>query len=49
LDDDLGIQESFGDPNLWVEPKTRDGVRNRSSIARLIGGSTPGPGNIGRQ
>ncbi len=43
----LGITESFGDPNLWVEPKARDGVRNRSSIARLIGGSTPGPGSIG--
>jgi uncharacterized delta-60 repeat protein len=49
LDDELGIQESFGDTNLWVEPKTRDGVRNRSSIARLIGGSTPGPGNISLQ
>lgn len=46
LDDELGIQESFNDTNLWVEPKTRDGVHNRSSIARLIGGSTPGPGNI---
>jgi uncharacterized delta-60 repeat protein len=46
LDDELGITNSFADPNLWVEPKTRDGVRNRSSIARLIGGSTPGPGNI---
>ena len=49
LDDELGIDESFNDPNLWVEPKTRDGVRNRSSVARLIGGSTPGPGNIGLQ
>ncbi|MGB8370585.1 MAG: Calx-beta domain-containing protein [Limisphaerales bacterium] len=49
LDDELGINESFSDPNLWVEPKTRDGVRNRSSVARLIGGSTPGPGNIGLQ
>ena len=46
LDRSLGITESFGDPNLWVEPKTRDGVRNRQGIARLIGGSTPGPGNI---
>ena len=52
LDDQLSeqygvtVQESFNDPNLWVEPKTRDGVRNRSSIARLIGGSTPGPGTI---
>ena len=49
LDDELGIQESFGDTNLWVEPKVRDGVRNRSGIARLIGGSTPGPGNISLQ
>ncbi len=49
LDDELDIDESFGDPNLWVEPKTRDGVRNRSSVARLMGGATPGPGNIGFQ
>lgn len=51
LDDELGLQgdESFADPNLWVEPKTRDGVRNRSGVARLIGGSTPGPGNIQMQ
>jgi uncharacterized delta-60 repeat protein len=47
LDGELGYAQSFADPNLWVEPKSRDGVRNRSSIARLIGGSTPGPGNIG--
>ncbi len=46
LDDELGYPESFDDPNLWVEPKTRDGVRNRSNFARLIGGSTPGPGNV---
>jgi uncharacterized delta-60 repeat protein len=49
LDDDLGIDESFGDTNLWVEPKARDGVRDRSSVARLIGGATPGPGSIGLQ
>jgi uncharacterized delta-60 repeat protein len=49
LDDELFIDRSFNDPNLWVEPKTRDGVHNRSSVARLIGGSTPGPGNIGLQ
>jgi uncharacterized delta-60 repeat protein len=47
LDSELGYMNSFGDPNLWVEPKTRDGVRNRSNVARLIGGATPGPGNIG--
>lgn len=49
LDDAMGIPESFDDPNLWVEPKSRDGVQNRESLARLIGGSTPGPGNIGFQ
>ncbi len=47
MDDEEFIQESFGDPNLWVEPKTRDGVRNRGGLARLVGGSSPGPGNIG--
>lgn len=52
LDDELflpyfGSEESFADPNLWVEPKARDGVRNRTGFARLIGGSTPGPGNLG--
>ena len=35
------------DPNVWTEPKARDGVRNRSNLAQLIGGATPGPGNIG--
>jgi uncharacterized delta-60 repeat protein len=49
LDGELGYSPSFDDTNLWVEPKTRDGVRNRSGIARLIGGATPGPGNIGLQ
>jgi uncharacterized delta-60 repeat protein len=49
LDYELGYDGSFADTNLWVEPKARDGVRNRSSIARLIGGSTPGPGNLGLQ
>jgi uncharacterized delta-60 repeat protein len=48
LDTERGIYpESFNDTNLWVEPKTRDGVRNRSGLARLIGGATPGPGNFG--
>jgi uncharacterized delta-60 repeat protein len=27
--------------------KTRTGIRNRNNVARLIGGATPGPGNIG--
>jgi uncharacterized delta-60 repeat protein len=35
------------DSNVWPERKTRDGIRNRNNVARLIGGSTPGPGNIG--
>ena len=34
------------DTNVWTEPKSREGVRNRSNFARLIGGATPGPGNI---
>ena len=46
-DFEMGYDESFDDSNLWVEPKSRDGVRNRSGIARLIGGATPGPGNVG--
>ena len=27
--------------------KSRAGIRNRSNVARLIGGATPGPGNLG--
>jgi uncharacterized delta-60 repeat protein len=38
--------DSF-DPNQYSEPKQRDGVRNRNNVARLIGGATAGPGNIG--
>ena len=41
-----GIAQSMVDSNLWVEPKSRDGVRIRDNVARLIGGATPGPGNI---
>ena len=33
--------------NQYIEPKQRDGVRNRNNVARLIGGATPGPGNVG--
>jgi uncharacterized delta-60 repeat protein/uncharacterized repeat protein (TIGR01451 family) len=32
--------------SVWTEPKARDGLRNRRNVARLLGGSTPGPGNI---
>lgn len=53
VDQQLGIAQSFADPNLWVsmggqnvEPNARDGVRNRNNVARLIGGATPGPGNL---
>ena len=44
---DSDYPSSSIDTNVWTEPKARDGVRNRSNFARLIGGSTPGPGNIG--
>ncbi len=47
LDESLGYPESFDNSSQWVEPKTRDGVRNRFGLARLVGGSTPGPGNLG--
>ena len=32
---------------LLTEPKRRDAIRNRNNFARLIGGATPGPGNLG--
>ena len=32
--------------DLDSQPKTRAGLRNRSNLCRLIGGATPGPGNI---
>jgi uncharacterized delta-60 repeat protein len=38
------IAESSG---YSQEQKTRAGIRNRSNVARLVGGATPGPGNIG--
>jgi len=51
-----GVAQSFSNPDLWVsettslspniEPKTRDGVRNRSNVARLIGGSINGPASL---
>jgi len=37
----------YANENIWPEPKVRDAVRNRGNVARLIGGATPGPGNIG--
>ena len=40
------VRPDTADPNVWTEPKARDGVRNRNNVARLLGGSTPGPGNI---
>lgn len=47
IGDPFAYTPSFNDPYLWVEPKTRDGFRTRSGFARLIGGATPGPGNLG--
>ncbi len=44
---DSDYPSSTMDTNVWTEPKARDGVRNRSNFARLVGGATPGPGNIG--
>jgi uncharacterized delta-60 repeat protein len=32
--------------DVWPERWTRDGVRNRNNVARLIGGATAGPGNL---
>ena len=40
---DFLIAESY----ISQAQKTRSGIRNRSNFARLIGGATPGPGNIG--
>ncbi len=50
--DDYGFDSNIStvntlNANVWPEPKARDGVRNRGNVARLIGGATPGPGNIG--
>lgn len=37
--------ESF--TNAYATSLTRSAVRNKSNFARLIGGATPGPGNVG--
>jgi uncharacterized delta-60 repeat protein/uncharacterized repeat protein (TIGR01451 family) len=37
---------STNNQSVYIEPKSRDGIRNRSNVARLLGGATPGPGNI---
>lgn len=39
--------QTNNDLHIWPEPKVRNGIRNRDNIARLIGGATPGPGNVG--
>ena len=41
------VFDTYLNMDVWPEPKTRDGVRNRGNVARLIGGATPGPGNLG--
>jgi uncharacterized delta-60 repeat protein len=43
---DLNDRDAF-DLFEYREPKQRNGVRNRVNVARLVGGATPGPGNIG--
>jgi len=41
-------QNSFSDPyNVTNNPFVRSAVRNRNNFARLMGGATPGPGNLG--
>lgn len=44
--DPFDVRPDSTDPNEWPEPKARNGVRNRVNVARLIGGATPGPGNM---
>jgi uncharacterized delta-60 repeat protein len=44
---DPNVRPELLNPWGYQEPKQRDGVRNRNNVARLIGGSTAGPGNIG--
>ncbi len=43
---DPNVRPDSEDANQWPEPKSRDGVRNRVNVARLVGGATPGPGNL---
>ena len=44
----LILQGNYGYSQAYsFVQKTRAGIRNRSNIARLVGGATPGPGNIG--
>jgi uncharacterized delta-60 repeat protein len=46
--DVLIAEEYSGDYGYYSQvQKTRAGIRNRNNVARLIGGATPGPGNIG--
>jgi uncharacterized delta-60 repeat protein len=40
------VRPDIADFNVWTERKARDGIRNRNNVARLLGGATPGPGNI---
>jgi uncharacterized delta-60 repeat protein len=39
--------DDYFDPNVFTSIITRSAVRNRSNIARLHGGATDGPGNVG--
>jgi len=55
LSDDVDVRPESIDTNdvqialsyISQTQKTRAGIRNRNNVARLIGGATPGPGNIG--
>lgn len=44
--DPFDVRPDSTDPGEWPEPKARNGVRNRNNVARLVGGATPGPGNL---
>ena len=39
--------DDFTDPHIYTNIITRSGIRNHSNIARLHGGASEGPGNIG--
>jgi len=43
---DIQVRPDTAAVDIWTEKKARDGVRNRGNVARLLGGETPGPGNI---
>ena len=40
------VYQQYGG-TITPNARGREGIRNRSNIARLVGGATPGPGNVG--